>query len=100
MTEKLNNQKSDVSRRQSIEIVPKQKSAQVTAELEYVAPVIAANIKIADRITLAELLKKGLFIYQPGAEVAAFLQGSSLEEIAFALPKLVVQKAKLEFYDG
>jgi len=71
-------------------MVPKQRSAQVTAELDYVAPVLAGCVKMTDRITLAELLKQGFPIYQPGAEVAAFLKTSSVEEIAFALPKLVL----------
>ena len=32
--------------------------------------------------------------------MAAFLKASSIEEIAFALPKLALQKVKLEFFDG
>jgi len=44
-------------------MVPKQKSGQVTAELSYVAPNLAANLKINDRIVLAEFLKQGFPIY-------------------------------------
>ncbi len=50
--------KSDVTRRQSTEMVPKQNSGQVTAELSYVAPILAVNLKINDIIVLPEFLSK------------------------------------------
>ena len=57
LQEKLSSVKSDMTRRQSTEMVPKQKSGQVTAQLSYVALILAANLKINDRIVLAEFLK-------------------------------------------
>jgi hypothetical protein len=57
-------------------------------ELEFVAPIIAMNQKISDRIILAEELKLGLSSYVPSTEVLAFLKKAKIQELAIIFPVL------------
>lgn len=73
----------------------------VRSELALVAPLLAQNLKISDRIDMAaELKKKIVEGYTPSDDTQQYLSKASIEELAFALPSLHVAKANIEKYEG
>jgi hypothetical protein len=63
-------------------------SSEVQQEINLVAPVVATNIEVFDRITLASELKNGLPKYKPSPAVSTWIAETPILEIAAALPSL------------
>lgn len=70
-------------------------------ELILVAPILAQNLKISDRIEMAcEIKKLNIQYYFPSAQVINYINKVSEKEIAFILPPLQINKAVIDEYDG
>jgi len=65
-----------------------------------VAPIIASNQKIADRLTLASELKLGLSVYSPSSATSQYLKEAPVHEIALNLPNLLLPKTRLDDFTG
>lgn len=59
-------------------------------ELTWVAPILAANQRIGDRVAFAHELKQGMSQYKPSPLVQQFIQDTGEAELALLLPKLSV----------
>ncbi len=79
---------------------PVKPNDEVLKELQFVAPILALNLKIGDRIQLAEELQVGLKCYTPSPEVSNFLKKSKGQDIAMLMPNLALKRAFLDSFDG
>ena len=64
------------------------------------APIIATNYKIVDRIHLVQEMQQGLPVYKPSQQVAQYLNNTAAHEIALKLPSLLLAKVRLDNYAG